>query len=229
MKQLLNLQMSIFGSFDSIEVSPTLAADLIPLFNNELIPSVIQLTLVDPVKKITEDVSRPSMISADGKYVVAFLPDRIDCNFNSNNEIISFDGVTDVLSKLCAFLKIATQYVSAIGNRIAINGRYVTDDKPHSYESYTILPPFFTGKKVAEWSASGNAISEITINGNIESINNILNLSLTQNATSGKNGVMVTFDVNTVPTNTAPRFSKESLDEFLNQAIVNITEITSNM
>ena len=229
MKQLLNLQMSLFGSFENIGVSAPMAAELIPLFNNELIPSVIQLSMVDPSKNTIQNVNRLSMVSPDGSFGMVFLPDRIDCNYSAKEQVVELRCLNDLLFQMCKYLEAAVSHISAIGNRIAINGRYVTDEVSCVSNNYIKMPSFFAEKEIVEWTASNNAITTIEINGVNETVNNILNLSLARKESDNTVGVMAAFDINTVPMNTVPRFTSNSFADFLKQAIINIDAITAEV
>lgn len=226
MKKVLNLQMSLFGSFDSISADISLAADLIPLFENKLIPSVIQLAAIDPVNNVLNTSNRLSMMSPDGKYTVVFLPDRIDCNYSPKDEVVSPDDIQSKMTQMCALIIKAADKFSVVGNRVAINGRFANSEITNKYADYIIPNSFFAGKNVTEWGINANAVTTLNINGAEEQVNNILNLSLGKN-TSGEYAVIVSFDVNTIPSNTTMRFRADALSNFLAPAIENMYAFTS--
>lgn len=226
MNRVLNLQMSLFGSFDSIGADVSLAAELIPLFDNSLIPSVIQLATIDPSNSALNISNRLSMMSPDGKYTVVFLPDRIDCNYSPKDEVISPETIQEKMKEMCTLITKAADKFSVVGNRVAINGRFVNSEITNNYEDYVIPNSFFAEKAVTEWGTKTNAVTTQNINGVEEQVNNILNLSLGKNG-AGQCALIVDFDINTVPTNTTMRFRADSLHEFLVSALENMYTFTS--
>lgn len=72
MRRMVNLQMSIFGSFESIGADPTLVSELIPLYKNKFIPSIIQMAGIDPLNNTLKNINRLSMVSVDNKITIVF-------------------------------------------------------------------------------------------------------------------------------------------------------------
>lgn len=227
MNQIIMLQASLFGSFDNIKLDPVLASKLINEFGNKLMPSTVKLATLNPMdgRLYTED--RLNMVSSDEEVSIAFLPNRIDANYAMKNTPLSACDIEKKLDELQCYLSTATTYFSEVGNRLAINGRFINTEIPFSADNYFKLNGFFSGKDLAEWSLRTNTITHFTIAESDEDVNNILELSLSHNV-EGDVALMVSFDINTSATRNNMRFSDKSLPEFFVQALANLAEMVSS-
>lgn len=228
MKRMLVLQMSIFGSFENIGNDPTTVSDLISLYKNKFIPSVIQMAEIDPVNDSVKTVNRLSMVSVDNKITIAFLPNRIDCNYSFKDEATDPLEIEAKFHDMCELLGSGIGYFSTIGNRIAINGRFVTDEISLSCGDYIVSRPFYEGTNIDEWSTNCNTVKMLNILGVEEATNNILNIGLGEN-NQGKIGLIVSFDINTIPENSFMRFKVEALSAFLEQASLNLKSMLNGL
>jgi len=228
MKRMLILQMSIFGSFENIGNNPTTVANLIPLYKNKFIPSVIQMAEIDPVNDSVKTINRLSMVSVDNKITIVFLPNRIDCNYSFKEEETNPLEIEAKLHDMCELLKSGIAYFSTIGNRIAINGRFVTDEISLSCSDYIVTRAFYEGADIDEWSTNCNTVKPLNILGAEEPTNNILNIGLGEN-NQGKIGLIVSFDINTIPGNSLMRFKAEALSVFLEQASLNLKSMLDGL
>lgn len=228
MKRMLVLQMSIFGSFENIGNDPTTVSNLISLYRNKFIPSVIQMAEIDPINDSVKTINRLSMVSVDNKVTIAFLPNRIDCNYSFKDEATEPLGIEAKLHNMCELLRNGIVYFSTIGNRIAINGRFVTDEISLSCNDYIVSRAFYQGADINEWSTNCNTVKKLNILGTEEATNNILNIGLGEN-NQGKIGLIVSFDINTIPENSFMRFNAEALPAFLEQASLSLKEMLDGL
>lgn len=228
MKRMLVLQMSIFGSFENIGNDPAIVSDLIPLYKNKFIPSVIQMAEIDPVNDSVKTINRLSMVSVDSKITIAFLPNRIDCNYSFKEESTNPLEIEAKLHDMCELLERGITYFSSIGNRIAINGRFVTDEISLACSDYIVTRTFYEGIDMDEWTTNCNAVKKLNILGVEEATNNILNIGLGEN-NQGKIGLIVSFDINTIPENSLMRFKAEALSAFLEQASLNLKNMLDGL
>ena len=228
MKRMLVLQMSIFGSFENIGNDPTTVSNLISLYRNKFIPSVIQMAEIDPINDSVKTINRLSMVSVDNKVTIAFLPNRIDCNYSFKDEATEPLGIEAKLHNMCELLRNGIVYFSTIGNRIAINGRFVTDEISLSCNDYIVSRAFYRGADINEWSTNCNTVKKLNILGTEEATNNILNIGLGEN-NQGKIGLIVSFDINTIPENSFMRFNAEALPAFLEQASLSLKEMLDGL
>lgn len=228
MKRILVLQMSIFGSFENIGNDPTTVSNLISLYRNKFIPSVIQIAEIDPINDSVKTINRLSMVSVDNKVTIAFLPNRIDCNYSFKDEATEPLEIEAKLHDMCELLGNGIEYFSTIGNRIAINGRFVTDEISLNCNDYIVSRAFYQGTDITEWSTNCNTVKKLNILGTEEATNNILNIGLGEN-NQGKIGLIVSFDINTIPENSFMRFNAEALPVFLEQASLSLKEMLDGL
>ena len=228
MKQMVVLQMSMFGAFESIGADPTLVSELIPLYENKFIPSIIQLAEINPLNNAVKNINRLSMISVDNKITIVFLPNRIDCNYSCEETNEDPKEIESILQNMCQLLKCTAEHLNIIGNRIAINGRFVTDEASLKYSDYITERKFYKGTALNEWSVNSNTITNANILDANEAVNNILNIALGKN-NQGKLALIVTFDINTIPDNSIMRFRADSFSAFLAQVIPNLNEMLNDL
>lgn len=129
---------------------------------------------------------------------------------------------------MCELLRNGIVYFSTIGNRIAINGRFVTDEISLSCNDYIVSRAFYQGADINEWSTNCNTVKKLNILGTEEATNNILNIGLGEN-NQGKIGLIVSFDINTIPENSFMRFNAEALPAFLEQASLSLKEMLDGL
>lgn len=228
MRRMVNLQMSIFGSFESIGADPTLVSELIPLYKNKFIPSIIQMAGIDPLNNTLKNINRLSMVSVDNKITIVFLPDRIDCNYSFEDTKADPSTLEATLKDMCHLMECTAEHFSIIGNRIAINGRFVTDEISLKYSDYILERPFYEEAVPSEWSLNSNAVTDINILDSNEATNNILNIALGKNA-QDELAIIISFDVNTVPSNTIMRFKKDAFPAFLEQVLCRLDSMLSGL
>lgn len=228
MKQMVGLQMSIFGSFESIGADPGLASELIPYYDNRFIPSVVQMSEFDAANSAVKNISRLSMVTPDGKITIVFLPNRIDCNYNPKGERVAPEKIEQISVDMCQLLEKTVKYFGLVGNRLAINGQFVTDELSLHYSDYMVKRDFYGEAELNEWTVRSNTSLDLTILEKSEPANNILNIELGKDS-QGSAIIIVTFDINTVPGNSIMRFGSDSLAPFLEQATKNMKNMLSDL
>lgn len=167
MKQIVNLQMSIFGAFESIGADPALVSELIPLYKNKFIPSIIQMTGIDPLNNTLKNINRLSMVSVDNRITIVFLPDRIDCNYSFGDTKAEPSTLEATFQDMCQLMEHTAQHFSIIGNRIAINGRFVTDEISLKYSDYILERPFYKTEKRCQIFLVGLSAKKVMSNAEI--------------------------------------------------------------
>ena len=230
MKKILDFQMSTFGSFENIKVDASLVAKLLEAFDNQFMPSVIPAAIFDPFKSAPTLSNRLNMISSDHMHNIFLLPERIDCNFTPQDESSASMDFKTAFNKPSEFLKIAMNELDVLGNRFAINGRYLIDCIVDA-NSFFKPTGFYKEKTLSEWSTSANQITSFDLNGKKEELNNILAISFSefQNSANNTSSILISFDINTLHVNNKERFSSKDVDEFLNNAISNLDKMISDL
>lgn len=132
------------------------------------------------------------------------------------------------LKDMCHLMECTAEHFSIIGNRIAINGRFVTDEISLKYSDYILERPFYEEAVPSEWSLNSNAVTDINILDSNEATNNILNIALGKNA-QDELAIIISFDVNTVPSNTIMRFKKDAFPAFLEQVLCRLDSMLSGL
>lgn len=222
MKEIINIQLSVFGSFEHVKATPDIVSQLIPLFDNQFMPSVFEMKIFDAANNSVENENRLRLISTDKKNEIVFLPNRIDCNCKDGGE--DFEVLNTLIDLLSEHLGKTMEFLNVRGNRFALNGQLVIDEISSSYDEYINAKSFFKEKEILEWSTNINAKTKVTILDEEEEINNILNLKLVEN-NDGNKATMVAFDINTMPENIKMRFEKNAIASFLVLAKQNTHEI----
>lgn len=231
MNRVLHLQVSIFGSFENIgnEAMPTedLTA-LLSAFDGELKPSFMRLVTLGSDDSPTGIMTRLNLISTDNRIAVAFFPDRIDCNYSGREGVVSPREIDIQLQSMSTLLLKGLTYFSAIGNRLAVNGRYDTSGISTDVANYLIPRGFYRDERLAEWSVDCNRVVPIMLAGKAEDTNNILSI-VGRSEQENDSVLTVTFDVNTRPENTLMRFDGNSLTTFVEQIIPNLNAMLEGM
>lgn len=228
MKQIINIQLSTFGAYGGIHATPEVVSALIPYFSNELMPSFFELKAIDPIKNIINNDNRLRLLSVDNQIELVFLPDRIDCNFTLKNDSVANNDMNMIAFKLKDYLEKAMQFFHTNGNRLALNGKFITDEIELNHSNYILSPNFFNNKPISEWSINMNALTEIAFSTGSELVNNILNLQLVKK-TSSVEAMLIAFDINTMPQNQSMRFGSESISVFLDKALQNKDDMISTL
>ena len=89
MDKVLNMQVSLFGSFINIKFETEIVIKLLTALKDDgFVPGSVDVASVDiPTGKMTVD-SRMQMISPNKTWSIVFLPERIDFNYNYQPETI---------------------------------------------------------------------------------------------------------------------------------------------
>lgn len=228
--KLLNLQFSIFGSFMNIGDEKTKADELQKILGPDFFINI--MPVIDTGTNPPGQFMRVRAIgtASNQGIVVGFLPDRIDINFYSNAYRMKKleAGQDHEISVFLGFFRemmeaIAEKY-TLIGTRLAINGRIITSDIPSDFRKYLNPSGFYEGKAPVEWQSRINIQTTSEIEGQAEILNNIIMIS---NSTVflPDSGIVIDFDINTVPSNQRARFSKSSLGAFSSACLENLLGI----
>lgn len=222
MIKILALQISVFGDYSHIKATPELAAELVPVFDKKLFPTVSTLNNTDHLTGAIHQVPMLRFFSVDQYINISFLPNRIDCNLVANEA--SFDQLECKANELFDYLKMGINYFGLKGNRMAFNGHVAINDIDVAPDKYLHINSFFKNEKVTEWSTSLNKSTTFMCNESEETLNNILNLQL---AIDPKEEAVVlgNFDINTLQDNQSIRFDSQDFSSFLENAVNIVTDM----
>lgn len=240
MDRILNLQVSLFGSFIDIKPETNIILNLMTALKEEsFIPGTVDLAVLDPTtQKITTD-SRIQMISKDRTYSIVFLEERIDFNYNFQPDTKAIKKVTDIYRYIGNLIvKVFSVFPKITGNRIAFNGKILLN-KMTNEEMYDFMHKFssplsiYKDKKLEQWIVKFNSREQITWNNHQEECNYITELSKVYNTQNVEDDrILVSIDLNTIPENISYRFQYEDILQFsesAKQIFENImTEIEGN-
>jgi len=92
--KVLNLQMSLFGSFINIKPETDIVINLLTsLKEDKFIPGSADIASVDLKTGKMNVESRMQMISPDKTWSIVFLPERIDFNYNYQEGTTVFKNI----------------------------------------------------------------------------------------------------------------------------------------
>ena len=175
MDRILNLQVSLFGSFIDIKPETNIILNLMTALKEEsFIPGTVDLAVLDPTtQKITTD-SRIQMISKDRTYSIVFLEERIDFNYNFQPDTKAIKKVTDIYRYIGNLIvKVFSVFPKITGNRIAFNGKILLN-KMTNEEMYDFMHKFssplsiYKDKKLEQWIVKFNSREQIKWNNHQE-------------------------------------------------------------
>lgn len=236
MESILNLQMSLFGSFINIKPKNDLVIQLLTnLQDYNFIPGTVEVAMIDATtKQITSD-SRLQLISEDKTINIVFLQDRIDFNYNfiPNTELLKdIRSLVNYMGNLVQ--KVFAAFASTNGNRLALNCRCLlekmNDENLSSFvEKYTHLPSFASINNLSEWNMRLNSPQSMTVRADTnEPCNRIVEFGIMRSLDNSKS-IGLTFDINTLAENMEMRFNYEDLVFFANKNIDFISSALSEV
>ncbi|OLA47479.1 MAG: hypothetical protein BHW39_02495 [Firmicutes bacterium CAG:552_39_19] len=177
--------------------------------------------------KMTVD-SRMQMISPNKTWVIAFLPDRIDFNYNYQEGTTVHKHIDDLLVYGKGLVeKVFSVFSSTTGNRLALNCKLVLenmteDDLKQFCRRFTKPLSAYEDDSYAEWSVRFNA----------NRITEMMQIERQSGLTVEKNdshSIILSMDVNTLPLNIAQRFKYDNLIFFANDAAGFVAEVTKEI
>lgn len=243
MDKVLNLQMSLFGSFRNVRLETEIVINLLTALKDEgFVPGSADIASVDlKTGKMTVD-SRMQMISPNKTWVIAFLPDRIDFNYNYQEGTTVHKHIDDLLVYGKGLVeKVFSVFSSTTGNRLALNCKLVLenmteDDLKQFCRRFTKPLSAYEDDSYAEWSVRFNAHGNFRISETeVEECNRItemMQIERQSGLTVEKNdshSIILSMDVNTLPLNIAQRFKYDNLIFFVNDAAGFVAEVTKEI
>lgn len=238
MTRLNNLQLSLFGNFENIKLGTEVVIKLLTALQQEqFIPGSADIASVDiKTGKVTVD-SRMQLISPDKTWTIVFLGDRIDFNYSYQENTKVYKNVEQVIAVgknlIEQVFKVCT---NAIGNRLAVNGRFVVEGLSES-ERKTFCDKFtkpfsvFKEEAYAEWGVRFNSRTKMKIDDSTELCNRIVEMSqLERNDVSNGqiklvHAIVVAFDVNTAQVDVDKTFEYRDLLLFAENSSEFITNV----
>ena len=237
MDKVLNLQMSLFGSFRNVRLETEIVINLLTALKDEgFVPGSADIASVDlKTGKMTVD-SR--MLSPNKTWIIAFLPDRIDFNYNYQVGTTVYKHIDDLLVYGKGLIeKVFSVFSSTTGNRLALNCKLVLenmteDDLKQFCRRFTKPLSAYKDDSYAEWSVRFNAhgnfkISEIEVEecNRITEMMQIENQSGLPGEANESRSIILSMDINTLPSNIVQRFKYDNLICFANDAARFVVEI----
>jgi hypothetical protein len=237
MESILNLQMSLFGSFTNIKPKNDLIIQLLTnLKDYNFIPGTVEVAVLDAqTKQITSD-SRLQLFSEDKTINIVFLQDRIDFNYNLLPDALPIKDIRSLVDSIGKYVqKVFSVFPSTTGNRLAINCRCLLDNMNEIelksfIEKYNKIPSFLSIDNLSEWNMRLNNPEYLLVNvDNKEICNRIIEIGIMNSVLDDSKAIGLTFDVNTVADNTEMRFTYKDLLFFANENIAFVCSALSEI
>ena len=178
------------------------------------------------------------MISPDKTWSIVFLPERIDFNYNYQEGTTVFKNINAILAYGNTLVeKVFRVFSATTGNRLALNCKLALenmtpDDMMQFCGRFTKPLNAYNGDSFAEWSVRFNARGKCEVEeGKEEDCNRIAEMMQVENQSETENAksIILSVDVNTLPSNLALRFKYENLRYFVNSASKFISEVTDEI
>lgn len=232
MKKVLNLQLSLFGTFKNIQPDIALTMRITEALSGEgFVPGTAQVNNVDLTQNKLTQEARLQMVSEDKEWVIVFFAERIDINYvYSEGNTVYYNNIDDAFIKakrLCE--KVFTPIAATTGVRLALNGRFQLNDIENEkayqfYNKFLVAPRVFDNRVLSEWSVHYNSPMKLDIEGrSIDNCNFIINVgnSILIDLKTGKKIPRneVSIDINTPAENTNPVYKYQQLISFADNAL----------
>lgn len=243
MDKVLNLQMSLFGSFRNVRLETEIVINLLTALKDEgFVPGSSDIASVDlKTGKMTVD-SRMQMISPNKTWVIVFLPDRVDFNYNYQEGTTAHKLIGDLLLYGKGLVeKVFSVFSSTTGNRLALNCKLVlenmTEDDLKQFCRRFMNPlSAYEDDSYTEWSVRFNARGNFRISETeVEECNRITEMMQIESQNGlpvekkDSHSIILSMDVNTLPSNMVQRFKYDNLIFFANDAAGFVTEVTKEI
>lgn len=223
MSVALNYQLSIFGKY-SIVPSPEIVKELMTEINNAtkeaFLPSIISTQQVEVSSNQIKSLSNLGFITADQKFNISILNERIDVNYNRNTDIdVEIDLFYDIAVKALVAIM---DHFKLNAYRLAANFQMVCElpdfDKLRTLgNQFVTTAKYYDDKMLCEWSNRVNSQVQVEIADQPEGLNVITEISSAQSV-QGKPAILYHIDINTLPQNQNMRFSSTCIDHFVDKA-----------
>ena len=239
MDRVLNLQMSFFGSFKNVRLETEMVINLLTaLKDKRFVPGSTDIASFDlKTGKMAID-SRLQMISPDKTWVIGFLPERIDFTYNYQEGTAVHKHINDLLTYAEELVEeVFSVLSSTTGNRLALNCKMIlenmtVDDLNQFCKRFTNPLAAYKDDSYVEWSVRYNARGNFKVSETeTEAANRITEMTQMENqnilSSEVKNlhSIVLSLDVNTLPSNMIQRFKYDNLLYFANDAAGFITEV----
>jgi hypothetical protein len=164
MDKVLNLQMSLFGSFMNIKPETEIVIKLLTsLKEDKFIPGSADVASVDLKTGKMSVESRMQMMSPDKTWTIVFLPERIDFNYGYQSDTPVYKNIDTILTYANTLVeKVFCVFPATTGNRLALNCKLslenmTPDDMMQFCSRFTKPLSAYSGESFAEWSVRFNA------------------------------------------------------------------------
>ena len=166
MDRIVNMQMSLFGGFHTIKFETDIVIELLTALKDDgFVPGSIDIGTVDiRTNRIRVD-SRLQLLSPDKTWVVTFMPERIDFDYNYRIGTASYKNIDELLDYGTGLISKVFSVLNTLqGNRLALNCKYILED-PSEEVSRKLAKRFTTpfaayeDEAFAEWTARFNSRS----------------------------------------------------------------------
>ena len=227
MESVLNLQLSLFGSFINIKPKNDIVMQLLTnLQGDNFIPGTVDIAMIDANTKQISSESRLQMVSEDKTLNIVFLQDRIDFNYSLLPNTPPIENLQTLVNNMATLIKKAfAVFASTTGNRLAFNCRFLLNKKSQDeldafIKRFSNVPSFFQSSNTTEWNMRFNNPAEVPVRDDAKELcNRIVELGIMQSAIDDSQSIGVAFDINTLANNSELRFNYENLMFFANQNI----------
>lgn len=240
--KVLNLQISLFGSFIDIKLKTEIVINLLnALKEYGFVPGSADVASIDiKTGKMTVD-SRMQMLSPDKTWVIAFFTERIDFNYCYQPETSKYKCIDELLVFANQLVeKVFSVFNATTGNRLALNCRLAlenmsADDLKQFCGRFTNPLSAYKGDSYAEWGVRFNSRGKFKVSeSEEEECNRITEMMQTENPVTTEtqnctHDVVLTMDINTLVSNLNKRFRYGNLICFANDAAKFISEVTKEI
>lgn len=246
MDKVSNLQMSYFGSFENYGLNTEIVIKLLNALKDDgFVPGSFDIASIDiKTGKITVD-NRMVLISPDKTWDVKFLPDRIDFDYKFLPTSSPYRSIVGLVSRGKELIeKVFPVLGETTGNRLSLSCRAVlekmTDGDMRLFrERFVNNPRVYGDDPIIEWSLKYNSRGSFkTFENHMEESNRIIELKQVENDDSENDNdsdsgamytLMLTIDINTIPTHMDFRFDYENLKCFADDASLFINKVIEEM
>ena len=232
----LNYQYSLFGNFSDISPEKTdIVIELLKLYENEnFIPSSYQEIVLN--NGIQKPENRIALNNKDGIAInIGFQRIDVIVSYNEDGKYKDMK-IEEITPKVTNLLEKFLDKFNRVCNRLALNTTTLLSDEKtieieKKFEENSRTIEYYNTKKVREW------IERLVTREKNDNIGEEINIITSLNRTNGEfynqvlnkniafDSIIVQFDINTLAENINPRFKKEEMKNFFDNAIIVKKEI----
>lgn len=235
MSIVLNYQFSIFGNY-SIVPTPEIITGIMSQINaatgETFLPSIINAQQIEVSSNQIKSISNLGFITQNHKFSISLLNNRIDINYNRNNDDDA-PSIDEFFSLATTCLNKIIDYFGLSSYRLAANFQLVSELSNFEIlqtlgNKFIATASYYDDKSFCEWSNRVNSQSEIKILGTTESINVITNIS-SATSVQGEPAILYYIDINTLPQNQSMRFSSPAITSFSDEIMPTAKKIIEDV